>query len=169
MNKGLLDLKKRFRKAVVQSAETVGWHWLFAKYDADGGGGLDRQEFMKAVREGAGLDEKSISDADVDVLFSTVDDDGNGAIDLVELHELVTIELDAIAMNSTVFSCSIFELATLWMQEELPRVSGKGGAEISEDEYIQAMCNFLRQVSSHVSPEMPRITQYTRKATVRLV
>ena len=47
LNKGLQAIKKRFRKAVSETAEAAGWEFIFNKYDEDGEGGLDRLEFLK--------------------------------------------------------------------------------------------------------------------------
>ena len=52
----------------------------FRKYDVDGGGVLDRDEFGAAMR-GAGL---RVQDRDVAGLFASMDADGNGGIDWLE-------------------------------------------------------------------------------------
>ena len=131
LNKGLQRIKKRFRKAVSDSAEAAGWEFIFSKYDEDGEGGLDRDEFMVAIREGAGLSAEVLADNEIQELFDIVDKDESDSIELEEFRQLLTAKLDPSAMSEEVFLLSLYELATLWMDQQGELVISKEQAAIT--------------------------------------
>lgn len=112
------DIKEQFRIAAEAKTETIGWQIIFDKYDDDGSGELDLEEFTKCVRNECGLDKETTTDEDVQELFGIVDTDQSGAIDAEELQTFLTTDLEAASMTFTPFLASMFELTALWVPTE---------------------------------------------------
>lgn len=111
-------VKEQFRAAAEAKTETLGWQIIFDKYDDDGSGELDLEEFAHCVRKECGLDKETTTDEDVKELFGIVDTDQSGAIDAEELRTFLTTNLEAASMSFTPFLASIFELTALWVPTE---------------------------------------------------
>ena len=111
-------VKEQFRAAAEAKTETLGWQIIFDKYDDDGSGELDLEEFAHCVRKECGLDKETTTDEDVKELFGIVDTDQSGAIDAEELRTFLTTNLEAASMTFTPFLASIFELTALWVPTE---------------------------------------------------
>ena len=60
------------------------WAYLFAEYDADGGGTIGPDEFKECVRNEARISEEQINDKEIAQLFKHVDEDGSGEITVDE-------------------------------------------------------------------------------------
>ena len=50
-----------------------GFEALFKRYDEDGSGALDLEEFRKAVRADLGMSEATMSTQELDMLFNAFD------------------------------------------------------------------------------------------------
>ena len=111
-------LKQKFKEASASACEDIGWDLVFEKYDDDGSGELEFGEFTTAVRLECGLSEAAVSSSDIEELFGVIDADGSGAIDAGELKLLLGADLDAPSMSFGAFYSSMFELASLWSEEE---------------------------------------------------
>jgi Ca2+-binding EF-hand superfamily protein len=61
----LKAVRKKFRAASGSMSQVLGWELIFSKYDDDGNGELDIQEFTNAVREECGLAETAMSDEEI--------------------------------------------------------------------------------------------------------
>lgn len=118
----LSEIKSKFCAATESVVNTVGWAAVFASYDIDGSGELDKDEFVGAVRQDCDIDENVLSDADLWKMFDTVDVDGSGEIDSEEFERL--LESDALAHDMTfeVFFEAMFQLVDLWTADP-PEVS----------------------------------------------
>jgi hypothetical protein len=62
---------------------------LLKKFDKDGGGELDMEEFTEAIRKGGHLTKKDISDDDLHHVFQSFDVDGDGSVGIDELTDVV--------------------------------------------------------------------------------
>ncbi len=111
-------VKEQFRIAAEAKTEAIGWQIIFDKYDDDGSGELDLEEFTECVRNECGLDKETTTDEDVEELFGIVDTDQSGAIDAEELRTFLTTDLEAASMTFAPFLASIFELTALWVPTE---------------------------------------------------
>ena len=69
---------------------------LFAQFDRDKSGALEYGEFKSAVRKGGKLNPKTISDEELQSLFSAVDADGSGDVTIDELTAFVWPDADAV-------------------------------------------------------------------------
>ena len=70
------------------------------------------------MRLRCGLSEAAVSSSDSEGLCGGIDADGSGAIDAGELKLLLGADLDAPSMSFGAFYSSMFELASLWSDEE---------------------------------------------------
>jgi Ca2+-binding EF-hand superfamily protein len=57
----MAEVRRRFRQASAAMSEDLGWGALFRRYDDDGSGELELEEFQRAMREECGLDEAAVS------------------------------------------------------------------------------------------------------------
>jgi Ca2+-binding EF-hand superfamily protein len=142
------EVKDQFRTAAEAKTQTIGWQFIFDKYDDDGSGELDVEEFTKCVREECGLSEEKTSDEDVQELFGIVDTDESGAIDATELRTFLTTNLEAASMTFAPFLASIFELTALWVPTE------------SEAQYVRFLDVMFQNISypcnGHTREEDPK-------------
>jgi Ca2+-binding EF-hand superfamily protein len=116
------EVKEQFRAATEPVVTKIGWAAVFASYDTDGSGALDKEEFIGAVRKDCDLNEKVLSDADLGKMFDAVDDDGSGEIDCDEFEQLLTSDALAQDMTFEVFYEAMFQLVDLWTSDP-PEVS----------------------------------------------
>ena len=103
----VVRLKQQFKDASAAACEGIGWELLFDKFDADGNGELDEQEFTAAVREECQLAEETLSSADIAELFAAVDADSSGAIDAAELKMLLSADLASQTLMFEAFHSSM--------------------------------------------------------------
>lgn len=111
-------LKRKFKSAASSMCEDIGWDLVFEKYDDDGSGELEIDEFTAAVRQECGLTEKSVSAEEIMELFGVIDADQSGAIDSKELKVLIKADLDTPTMTFGAFYASMFELVALWSEDD---------------------------------------------------
>ena len=78
------EIRTKFREASARAVAEHSFRELFATFDEDGNGELDKKEFRKAVREKMEIDEETISPEEVEALFDAVDADGSGELDSSE-------------------------------------------------------------------------------------
>ena len=78
------EIRTKFREASARAVAEHSFRELFATFDEDGNGELDKEEFRKAVREKMQIDEQVISVEEVEALFDAVDADGSGEVDSSE-------------------------------------------------------------------------------------
>ena len=95
----------------------IGWVKLFEKYDEDGGGSLEFDEFNTIVRTDCGIKEATVDEAGLRELFSAVDLDGGGDIDVDEFGAFLASDPLAVGMTREVFAESCFQMAQLWVTE----------------------------------------------------
>ena len=110
--------KQQFQVAAEAATQSIGWQYIFDKYDDDGSGELDVEEFTQCVRQECGLTVEKASDAEVAELFGIVDTDESGAIDAAELRTFLTTNLEAASITFAPFLSSIFELTALWVPNQ---------------------------------------------------
>eukprot|EP01043_Picozoa_sp_COSAG02_P005658 COSAG02_NODE_155_length_33066_cov_32.167562_2_plen_889_part_00 len=84
--KAQLECMDAIRDASEEFVAVLGWQKLFEKFDDDGSGGLDAQEFTEVVRS-CRISTKEASDEDLLEVFKMIDDDDSGAISATELAE----------------------------------------------------------------------------------
>ena len=80
----LAAVREKFHEASARAVGTHGFAALFKRYDADGSGELDEEEFTKAVRSDLGVDEEKLNAKELKQLFNAVDADGSGEVDAEE-------------------------------------------------------------------------------------
>ena len=114
----MTEVKEQFKEAASKQTTTLGWKFIFDKYDDDGSGELDIEEFRQCVRHECKLTQEECSDDDVVELFCIVDADESGAIDATELRTFLTTDLEAASMTFAPFMASVFELTALWVPTE---------------------------------------------------
>ena len=135
--KKMRQVKEKFRKASARTTEGMGWQVIFDRYDDDNSGELDVEEFTNAVRVECGLHEDAVSDKEIEELFGVIDTDQGGGIDSGELMELLEANLDDASITFGAFYSSIFELATLWADDD---------EEDDSDETVNNYVLFLKAV-----------------------
>ena len=69
----MTEVKEQFKEAASKQTTTLGWKFIFDKYDDDGSGELDIEEFRQCVRHECKLTQEECSDDDVVELFCIVD------------------------------------------------------------------------------------------------
>jgi len=111
---GLAATKAKFREATTQLVTAIGWQALFATYDTDGSGTLDKDEFIAAVRKDCDISERVVEDAALSKMFDAVDDDASGEIDCAEFEQLLASDALAQDMTFEVFFAAMFQLVDLW-------------------------------------------------------
>ena len=79
---------------------------------------MDFGEFEAAVRGDCNINEDVVSQADLGELFSAVDKDGSGDIDIDEFVEFLASNPLAQDMSFKVFSEAMFQLAQLWVGKD---------------------------------------------------
>jgi Ca2+-binding EF-hand superfamily protein len=114
MSPHMRQVKGQFREAATPVVTKIGWAAVFAQYDTDGSGLLDKDEFISAVRKDCDISSRVVSDTALEGLFSAVDADGSGEIDCDEFGSLLTSDALAQDMTFDVFYESMFQLADLW-------------------------------------------------------
>ena len=119
-SRSVAQVKRRFKEASAGMCEVFGWDSIFKKYDADGSGELEVDEFIKAVRAECELTRDAVSDTQVQEMFEVIDTDGSGAIDSRELRELLNADLGGTSLNWSAFYSSILELTSVWSRNETP-------------------------------------------------
>jgi Ca2+-binding EF-hand superfamily protein len=119
--KSITRVKTRFRQASAAICEEIGWKCIFDKYDADGSGELELDEFTTAVREECDLPSTVVSDDEVSEIFGVIDADQSGSIDSKELRALLKADLGATALTFGAFYGSILELVSVWADEQTPQ------------------------------------------------
>ena len=102
----MTEVKEQFKEAASKQTTTLGWKFIFDKYDDDGSGELDIDEFRQCVRHECKLTQEECSDDDVVELFCIVDADESGAIDATELRTFLTTDLEAASMTFAPFMAS---------------------------------------------------------------
>jgi len=111
----LIRCMNAIRDASAEKVSIYGWKKLFDKFDEDGSGGLDCEEFTTAVRAESGLTVEDVSDEDMREIFAMIDDDGSGAISATEFAEcLCKDESENYKMTYDAFERSMFELVDHW-------------------------------------------------------
>ena len=104
-----------FKKTAESSAQRLGWGALFGKYDDDGSGELDQDEFVAAVRGETHLAEADIGDQELKEMFGLIDKDQGGTISGAEFYDALSTEEEFDdEMTFEAFMMSIFELADVW-------------------------------------------------------
>jgi len=94
VNIWLEELKKKLREASKKTVASLGWQALFDRFDDDGSGSLDAQEFIEACREEMDLSEGTVSNDELKLLFKQVDADGGGDISSKEFAEWLASDSD---------------------------------------------------------------------------
>ena len=118
INIWLEEVKKKLREAADAALEESGsWGAIFAKYDEDGSGEIDQDEFVAVVR-GCGINEGVMPGDDLIKMFAAVDEDGSGNVDADEFEKFVNSDALAADMTFDVFVKALFELAALWVAKE---------------------------------------------------
>ena len=118
--RSIAQVKRRFKVASSAMIETVGWDFIFAKYDDDRSGELELNEFRRAVRQECELTREQVSDRDVKEIFGVIDTDGSGAISAEELRQLLNADLGDSSLTWGTFYSSILELTSVWSRTESP-------------------------------------------------
>eukprot|EP01047_Picozoa_sp_COSAG01_P099318 COSAG01_NODE_29357_length_639_cov_10.346296_1_plen_209_part_10 len=102
-----------------------GWAQLFDKYDDDGSGEIDYDEFLGALRKDCDMPPEDVSDADLRKVFKLVDVDSSGAITHDEFDRLLISASPAskpvTTMSFEIFFGSMFELAETWSSRFEPK------------------------------------------------
>ena len=80
----LEEVKKKFREVTKDIIAKQGWAALFNRYDKNGSGDIDFEEFSAAARSDCAISLEMISDDDLRALFAEADDDGSGELDSEE-------------------------------------------------------------------------------------
>ena len=80
----LEEVKKKFMDVASKVVLELGMKDLFSKYDDDGSGDLDFQEFSSAIREDLKVTEAALSNGDLQQMFRSIDVDGSGEVDATE-------------------------------------------------------------------------------------
>ena len=75
---------KQKLRAAAYTAGGVNYRKLFKHYDRDNSGGLECDEFISAIRRDAKIPKREVSDRELAAVFSAVDDDGGGTVDIEE-------------------------------------------------------------------------------------
>eukprot|EP00618_Florenciella_parvula_P024941 CAMPEP_0119492324 /NCGR_PEP_ID=MMETSP1344-20130328/16904_1 /TAXON_ID=236787 /ORGANISM="Florenciella parvula, Strain CCMP2471" /LENGTH=396 /DNA_ID=CAMNT_0007527645 /DNA_START=111 /DNA_END=1297 /DNA_ORIENTATION=+ len=73
---------------------------LFRQYDKNHDGTLSLDEFLSAIRRDMHVSPAEVSEKDLRYLFSTLDSDGGGAIEIGELVDSFQITTDQVVANS---------------------------------------------------------------------
>eukprot|EP01046_Picozoa_sp_COSAG06_P073416 COSAG06_NODE_21942_length_740_cov_0.613105_1_plen_133_part_01 len=73
MSPHMRQVKGQFREAATPVVTKIGWAAVFAQYDTDGSGSLDKDEFISAVRKDCDISSRVVSDTALEGLFSAVD------------------------------------------------------------------------------------------------
>lgn len=92
VNIWLEEVKKKLRAATTTSVAALGWQALFDRFDVDGSGQLDADEFIAAVRNEMDISEASVNDDELRLLFEQVDADGGGDVSSSEFAEWLASE-----------------------------------------------------------------------------
>ena len=87
------ELKRRLR-TLSYTAGGEDWVKLFTDFDVDKSGGLERVEFVNAVRRGAKVYSSKISDEDLATVFDVIDTGGDGLIQVDEFLRWMLFEVD---------------------------------------------------------------------------
>lgn len=83
-------LKRKMRASMAQrGGKHDDWDSLFARYDRDGSGELDCQEFIKAVRKENGVTMAMMDNGALARLFRHIDVDGGGSICAEEFKDFI--------------------------------------------------------------------------------
>ena len=91
----LSQIRTKFREASARAVGSQGFEALFKRYDADGSGELDEEEFTTAVRMDLGVSEGTLSPPELKLLFRAVDADGSGEVDADEFTSWLFSDADA--------------------------------------------------------------------------
>ena len=78
---GKLD---RIRKKLRGAGLGQGWSRLFHNYDRDNSGGLDFDEFRRAVRKDAKITTHTVTDSELQELYTHIDESGDDSLSLAE-------------------------------------------------------------------------------------
>ena len=155
MAKGLEVVKQKFIDAAEKIVEMEGWKGIFDMFDDDGSGELDEQEFTAAIRKECDLSAAEVSDDDISELFTVVDVDASGGICSAELTQLLTASTTQQTMTRRPFYSSIFELATLWVQDKEEEndsgaaANAKSGIVASRRLYVQFLQGLFSTVGEY--------------------
>ena len=84
LNSGTVAQVKRKLRAAAYTVGGVNYRKLFKHYDRDNSGGLECDEFISAIRRDAKIPKREVSDRELAAVFSAVDDDGGGTVDIEE-------------------------------------------------------------------------------------
>ncbi len=112
----LVDMVERFQEASATAITQLGWAQLFAKFDSDGSGCLDEDEFIAALRKyGIADQEVEVGDQELREVFILMDEDNSGKISSTEFaNALRSTGTENYAMNYDAFQSSMFELVDYW-------------------------------------------------------
>ena len=170
----LMACMNAIRDASAECVSMLGWEKLFDKFDDDGSGGLDSDEFVGVVRS-CGLKVKDVEDSDLHEVFKLIDDDGSGAISAAELAEALckdsTKRLDTSSIYAvpevslqayTRFHCclgkTLSERGADWSLEEAEEVAlmdwTEDVARFSNDATINSWFIKVKQVLQSKSDEV---------------
>ena len=74
-------------RAAAYTSKGMDFARLFKHYDRDNSGALDFNEFRSAIRRDAKITANQVSDTELKRVFSSVDDDGGGEVEIDEFVE----------------------------------------------------------------------------------
>ena len=85
------ELKQKLRRLALGAGVVNDSHWtaLFARYDKDGSGELDDEEFRRAIRLDAKVSRATMSDEEINQIFDWVDIDAGGSVSAAEFEEFL--------------------------------------------------------------------------------
>jgi hypothetical protein len=100
-----------------------------------------------AVRRECSLSEEAVPPEEVAEIFGCIDADGSGAIDAAELGEFLKEDLQPATMTFDAFFRSMFELASVWVDDDEDDDGDDAESGAAEQKYV----TFLRSTFDGVS------------------
>ena len=83
--------KKKFKFHAVRMVTELGYLAMFAKFDNDGSGDLDAEEFIQVARNACNIEQEVVSDPRQ--IFGEVDEDGGGTVSTPEFVKWLQADL----------------------------------------------------------------------------